>query len=35
MPHATENGDNVADDFDFLNVLAQINAPDGGSFAFM
>jgi hypothetical protein len=35
MPHATENGEGVADDFDFQNVLAQINAPDGGNFDFM
>ncbi|GAM34159.1 transcription factor TFIID complex subunit [Talaromyces pinophilus] len=35
MPHATENGDNVVDDLDFQNVLAQINAPDGGQFDFM
>ena len=35
MPHATANGDNVVDDLDFQNVLAQINAPDGGQFDFM
>jgi transcription initiation factor TFIID subunit 1, fungi type len=35
MPHATENGDAIVDDLDFQNVLAQINAPDGGQFDFM
>ncbi|OKL55652.1 hypothetical protein UA08_08988 [Talaromyces atroroseus] len=35
MPHATENGGNIGDDLDFQNVLAQINAPDGGQFDFM
>lgn len=35
MPHATENGDDVADDLDFQNVLAQMNDPEGGNFDFL
>lgn len=35
MPHATEKDDTVVDDLDFQNVLAQINAPQGGNFEFL